>query len=353
LKNIRISIIVYVFIAFLPLNISGQLFKEGLLQEEELLEYDTLYIESYVKELTTRLYTSRKFTILNLSDKNASHSLEYRPNDNLNLGFGATYYGFTLNIGLNLPFINDDDELYGKTSYLDLQSHLLTRKFTFELWLSVYNGYHVANPNSSITDWDISDNYPYRQDMQTFVGGFSSYYIFNNKKFSYRAAFVQDEWQKKSAGSFLIGGSLYEVNVIADSSLLPYNIVDTSFYDGFHFNQSNFATISINGGYAHSFIIKRKFFITLSLLAGVGGGNTSLKPSMEDMGGTISHTSVNTNLTFRFAMGYNSRKIYVGLSNVYSSFITPTPIEDTDIGLSFGNVRFNIVRRFNVKKQKL
>ena len=331
---------------------SGQLFKGKLFQEDELKKYDTLYIESYSDQLTSRLYTSRKFTSYLLSDENAEHSLEYKPNDNLNLGFGATYYGFSLNIGLNFPFVNNDDELYGKTSYLDLQSHLLTRKFTFEIWLSVYNGYHVANPNSSITDWDISNNYPYRQDMKTFVGGLSTYYIFNNRKFSYRAAFIQDEWQKKSAGSFLIGGSLYSVNIIADSSLIPYNIKDTSFYSNFHFNQSYFTTISANGGYAHSFIINKRIFFTVSLLAGIGVGSSGLKPSEGNLSPTLNKSTINANFTFRFALGYNSRKFYIGINNVYSNFTTPSPIEETGMGLSFGNVRFNIVRRFNLKKSK-
>ncbi len=331
----------------MPLNLQGQILDETVLGHP-----DSNYIKSYADKLTMRLYTSRKFTNFTLSDKLVKPDLEYNPNDRLNLGIGATYYGLSLNIGINFPFVNNDDDLYGETAYLDLQSHLLMRKFTFELWFSYYQGYHIGNPENTIPDWDIEDNYPKRGDINSTVGGVSGYYIFNYNKFSYRAAFTQDEWQKKSAGSFLVGGSIYVVNVNADSSFIPYNIYDTSFYNGYDFVHSFFSTISANGGYAHSFIIKKKIFFTISLLGGLGVGNSKLRDINGEAATSIGKITMNTNFTFRVAFGYNSQKYYVGLSNVYSSFSTPSPIEKTNLAFGFGNVRFNIVKRFNVKKSK-
>ncbi len=333
-------------------SISSSL-KAQVLDESILGHPDSNYIESFADQLTMRLYTSRKFTNFTLSDDEVKPNLEYRPNDRLNLGIGATYYGLSLNIGLNFPFVNNDDSLFGQTSYLDLQSHLLMRKFTFELWFSYYQGYYIGNPQKTIPGWDISDNYPQRGDINSTVGGVSGYYIFNYNKFSYRAAFVQDEWQKKSAGSFLVGGSVYAVNVSADSSFIPHNIYDTNFYRGYHFNRSFFTTISANGGYAHSFIIKKKVFFTISLLGGIGVGNSIIETTDGIPKNTIGKTTMNGNFTFRIAFGYNSRKTYVGFSNVYSAFSTPSPIDDTSMAFGFGNVRFNIVKRFNVKKTRI
>ena len=350
MKIVHIYIIIFVSVwaNMGPLDIKGQLLDESILGHP-----DTNYLESYADQLTTRLYTSRKFTNFTLSDHELKPNLEYRPNDRLNLGFGATYYGLSLNIGLNFPFVNNDDDLYGTTSYLDLQSHLLMRKFTFELWFSYYQGYYVGNPQNSIPSWDIKNNYPQREDINSTVGGISGYYIFNYNKFSYRAAFVQDEWQKKSAGSFLVGGSVYAVNVSADSSFIPYNIYDTNFFRGTHFNRSFFTTISANGGYAHSFIIKKNIFFTISLLGGIGVGNSKLSAIKGNSKPSINKMTMNGNFTFRIAFGYNSRKTYVGLSNVYSAFSTPSPIDGTSMAFGFGNVRFNIVKRFNIKRPRI
>jgi hypothetical protein len=350
MKSIPVYIIIIIsFWANLsPLNLKGQLLDESILGHP-----DSNYIESYADKLTMRLYTSRKFTNFTLSDDLVKPNLEYRPNDRLNLGIGATYYGFSLNIGINFPFVNNDDSLYGTTSYLDLQSHLLMRKFTFELWFSYYQGYYVGNPQKTIPEWVIENNYPQREDINSTIGGISGYYIFNYNKFSYRAAFIQDEWQKKSAGSFLVGGSVYAVNVRADSSFIPYDIYDTNFFRGYHFNHSFFTTISANGGYAHSFIIKKKIFFTISLLGGIGVGNSKLVAVKNVPKPTVNKTTVNGNFTFRFAFGYNSNKYYVGFSNVYSAFSTPSPIDKTSMAFGLGNVRFNIVKRFNIKKPRI
>lgn len=341
----------FVFVSFcmncLPLSLRGQLF-----DKLSIGTTDTNYVKSYSDELTLRIYTSRKFTNFTLSDKLVKPDLEYSPNDRLNLGFGATYYGFSINVGINFPFINNDDEVYGETSYIDLQSHILMRKFTFELWLSYYQGYYIGNPQNTIPDWNNTSKYPQRADINSVVGGLSSYYIFNHKKFSYRAAFTQDEWQKKSAGSFLVGGSIYAVNVAADSSFIPYNIYDTSFYSGYHFNHSYFTTISANGGYAHSFIIKKKLFFTISLLAGLGVGNSKITGISNKPEASLSEVTMNSNLTFRVALGYNSSKYYIGFSNVNSFFSSPSPIENTSMAFGLGNVRFNIAKRFNIKKTK-
>ena len=75
----------------------------------------TEYFESYPKLLSARIYSVSKFNSLRYSNGDQSSRVHFRPNVNYNVGIGATYQGFGLNIGLNLPFINNDDELYGET----------------------------------------------------------------------------------------------------------------------------------------------------------------------------------------------------------------------------------------------
>jgi len=352
-ENAEMRIIFYPLIILLFLFIAPSISKGQINIQFLVGEADTNYITSYISQLTTRLYTSRKYTNFLLNDQNLNKELNFHPNDRLNLGIGASYHGFALNIGLNFPFVNNDDDKYGETTYLDLQSHILFRKLTLELWFSYYQGYYITNPDEILQQWNTPDVYPQRGDMASLVGGINSYYIFNHKKFSYRAAFTQDEWQKKSAGSFLLGGSIYGIHVDADSSFIPANIFDSTFFQGHNFNQSTFTTISANIGYAHTFVIIKKMFFTFSLNGGLGVGGVNLVSTQPGFESDESEIKINSNYTFRFATGYNSRRAYAGISYVYSSIQTPTSIEKTNLNFGFGNVRFNFAWRFKVKKKTL
>lgn len=173
-------------------------------------------------------------------------------------------------------------------------------------------------------------------------------YIFNNRRFSYRAAYLQNEWQKKSAGSFLAGGSIHYLNMQADSSVIPTNLSAVDFFDGYHFNQSRLLNLTANAGYAHTFVIAQHFFIMGEVLAGVGGNYTELadtKLNTKENG-----LGLNLSATFRVAAGYNSERYFIGLHCVDYMTHNTSPIPNTWQQYETGNLRFSIVKRFTVKK---
>jgi hypothetical protein len=179
--------------------------------------------------------------------------------------------------------------------------------------------------------------------------GFNGQYIFNHKKFSYRAPFLQNEWQKKSAGSFLAGINLFYVNIAGDSSLIPSKGADTSFFDGIHFSQYRFFNAGLIAGYAHTFVVKQHFFLTLSLTGGLSGGGSWLYTSYEDELDRSGFTAAG-NISGRVALGYNSKRIFVGLSYLGIFLRNQSPIPETVLGYETGMFRFNVVYRFRLKK---
>ncbi|MCB0806879.1 MAG: DUF4421 domain-containing protein [Bacteroidales bacterium] len=311
-------------------------------------DFDSAYIESYKQELTTRFYTSRKYTNLEMEDQNAGASLRYHPNDRLNLGFGASYRAFTLNIGLNFPFINHDDNLYGKTDYLDLQSHLLFRKFTVEFYLSAFRGYYLSNPETALAHYPDTTIFPQRRDLFSNNLGIVLYYIFNNQKFSYRAAFNQDERQKKSAGSFLFGPAVYTVYAQGDSSLVPRDIYPEDFFTFYRPKSVRYAKALVCLGYAHNFVFKERWFIMLSMIAGTGLGNITLSSDVEN-NASQSEFNIGFTYTFRAGLGYNSRRFFAGFSYVNTSTSSPTPVDKTNVIFDAGNVRFNVAYRIPLR----
>jgi len=199
---------------------------------------DTNYIASYLDHLTSRLYASVKSAEVSFRDHNVGKDLIYHPNEPLILGFGFNYGILGLNIGLNFPIVNNDDDIYGKTDYLDLQTHIYMPVLILDIYLQYYKGYHLTRPGEWMNDWPVYDTFPKRPDISSVSLGLNGQYVFNHKHFSYRASFLQNEWQKKSAGSFLIGGNIFFEDTKGDSSFIPRGHADSNFFGGLHFSQS-------------------------------------------------------------------------------------------------------------------
>ena len=74
----------------------------------QVLKYDSTYYVSYEKMLTSRFYFSKKYTSLKFRDFGENYNVTYRPNTTLNMGVGATYKSFTLNLAYGFGFLNPE-----------------------------------------------------------------------------------------------------------------------------------------------------------------------------------------------------------------------------------------------------
>jgi hypothetical protein len=307
---------------------------------------DSNYIEDHTHDITFRLYGSRKYTYYDIVDTKTNRKIEYRPNSNFNVGFGFNYKWLGINLGFNLPFINDNDDKYGKTKYLDLQSHVYLRKLVIDFYGQYYKGYYLDNPKKVLRDYNPAMGFPLRPDLYNLDLGLSVQYILNDQRFSYRAAYLQNEYQKKSAGSFIMGGEIFAVKIKADSSLVPTNIADSSFLRDQHYYRTGIISAAINAGYAYTFVYQKHLFLTLSLTGGLGINHTTLY--MVD-GYTSRDGGWQLNNTIRVSAGYNSTKYFAGIH--YVSMITRSemPIPHTFQTFGTGNFRVSLVRRFTLK----
>ena len=261
-------------------------------------DHDTTYYSTYPNLVTARFYFSKKYTNLRLDgDKNVS-SFEYKPNTTLNLGIGATYKSLTLNLAYGFNFLNPTEDK-GKTKYLDLQTHLYGRKWRIDFLGQFYKGYYLTPKGLAAPP---GASYYVRPDLGITLIGLGIYKILNEQKFSYRAAMLQDEWQKKSAGSLLIGAEIYYGITSADSAFVPMELE-------MHYNQRgirrlNFIEIGPGIGYAYTFVFRQHLFVTGSITLNIPVSVTSEN----------SYTSKSTqvavipNYMYRFSAGYNGAK---------------------------------------------
>jgi len=327
---------------------------DALAQEEDqgFGIIDTNYVESYPDEITARLYTSIKYTRYRIWDGDLEKALVWDPNRRLIAGFGAHYGMLGLNIGIPAPWIRSEEseERYGKTNYLDLQTHLYLRNLTIDVYLQTYTGFYLSNPSEMLRDWEEGDPHLIRADMNVKSLGANLQYFFNGKRYSYKALYNQNEWQKKSAGSFIVGAGAYYIPTRGDSALIPQNIRYPQYFERANFNESEIFSIGPSVGYAHTFVIKKHVFIALSWIGGITFGNSHIKDifnlELEKTGWTWNFHS-----TFRTGIGYNSRRWFVGLSYHNLAVSNQAPVEKGWLKFDTGNIRFNIARRFSLKKQ--
>ena len=162
--------------------------------------------EIYFEDLT-HLLSLKLFTLTKTSRVKIIHATEgrviLRPNGNTNLGLGFNYTSIGIALSFGIPQSQSSNEQKGETSSFDLQVSYFGKRIGFDGFLQGYQGYYMSNPGEHM-DWDKS-YYPKVSDLRVFSYGANAFYMFNSKEFSYKAAYIRNVVQKKSAGSFSPG----------------------------------------------------------------------------------------------------------------------------------------------------
>ena len=96
-------------------------------------------------------------------------------------------------------------------------------------------------------------------DVTLKVANLAGYYTFNNRRFSFPAAFTQSYIQRRSAGSWLLGFSYQGGSIETNSKLKERNpnAPDVSIKIGH---------IGIGGGYGYNWVLGKKWLIHFSML---------------------------------------------------------------------------------------
>jgi Domain of unknown function (DUF4421) len=302
---------------------------------QQLPDHDSLYYQSFAKFVTVRFYFSQKYTTLELEKDSHISRFRYLPNTSLNAGIGATYNSLTLNLGYGFGFLNPDTEK-GKTKYLDLQSHIYGRKWTIDLFGQFYKGYYLSPKGLGSAD---SEKYYIRPDIKISLAGAAVYNLLNPDKFSYRAALLQNEKQKKSAGSFLAGVELYYGSITADSSWVPLSIANQ--YQQRGVKRLRFFKFGPGAGYAYSLVMGAHFFLTGSLT-----GNLSVDYSRQEGGnGKETRVSVSPGYIYRIVLGYDNGDFNINASLVGNQLSVKSSNLNNRYFINTGNFRLTLAKK--------
>jgi hypothetical protein len=304
-------------------------------QKDSRDQFDTDYYESYTDMITGRVFLSQKYTSLRIRGEERGRDLQYRPNTTLNLGVGATYGWFTLNLAYGFDFLNGADNAKGKTRYLDLQSHIYPRKMSIDLFGQLYKGFYAFPKDVVPQD---NHNYYQRPDIRVQHFGAAAYYIVNWRKLSLRSGMLQNEWQKQSAGSLLLGGEFYYGQNKGDSALVPTSIADQ--YKQAGVTKMRYLDIGPGIGYAYNLVIREHWYA-------LGVLSSSFPISFHKQwrnGETEQKLSISPDLLTRLGVGYNSDRMNISMMWVNSN--VQTQGKHGAYAIRTGNVRLNAAYRF-------
>jgi hypothetical protein len=276
----------------------GFLIIPSLVKAQDPLHHDTTYFVTYPHTLVGRFYFSKKYTSFTLPAANGEQDIEYKANTLRTMGIGATYNNLSLNIGFGFGFLNNGNDDKGQTKSIDLQAHFFPHKWALDLLAIRHKGSYIEQKGYAA---DNPEGYYYRPDVKQLFLGFSGYRVMNPERFSYNAAFTQNEWQKKSAGSLLLGGLVFYGQIKGDSSLIPQKI-ENAFPGTEGVDKINFFSVGIGAGYAYTLVMAKHFYITGSL---IGNAQTNFS-TIENADDKKSRTVINPSLIYKASVGYNS-----------------------------------------------
>ena len=76
----------------------------------QTIYHDSTYYCTYPGTITPRIYLSQKYGRLVLPSSDDERHLKYSRTSKLNMGIGATYRRFSLNVAYGFNFLNPDDK---------------------------------------------------------------------------------------------------------------------------------------------------------------------------------------------------------------------------------------------------
>lgn len=302
-------------------------------------KHDPNYYEMYPNKLTGRIYTAKKFEDINVPSGGSATDLKYVANHKMNFGIGVTWRNYSINAFYGF---NNSSANRGKTKGLDLQLHLFPHKWVIDVLAVMPKGMYIKPKGTAAAN---SSSYYSDEETKERIYGVAAYRVPNKEKFSYRAALVQNEWQKKSAGSVLYGlEAYYVIGPENDSTFIPKPIQNGYAEKGYL--EMRYLSIGPGIGYAYTAVMDQHFFIMGSLIA-----NLKLNSATEETPDVVKKTSIAPSSIYKAAIGYNSNNWSFVVSTAGNLLWGKGPASAQTYFYKAGQIKVSLAKKFDVKKK--
>jgi hypothetical protein len=184
--------------------------------------------------------------------------------------------------------------------------------------------------------------------MRTLSIGLAGYWIYNAKRFSIRAAYIQNERQKKSAGSLVVRPAFLYYEISSDHGIIPLEILDKyQLSSSYIVKSGKFYSLELSPGYVYTFVFLKNFYITAAVFPGIAAQFSSYSNEIKG----FYDSEFAFQVSGRFALGYNSDKWFLGGSvqtgfNEFSDRINNARFSyDVAQFRLWGGTRFDVFRK--------
>ena len=289
--------------------ISDKLHKAEDLIYETLDKRDSLYVSPNIYDMTVMTQYSYGYEYYKFTSRDDSQSLSLKPENNNKVG---------LYVGWKWLFLGWSFDMTRNRAKKDISLSFYTAKVGFDLlYRKREEGFKISETKGFVDDSgeSIKGYDPYFSGFSTKQKGFNVYYIFNNKRFSYPAAYSQTTNQRISAGSFILGLTYNE-----QTFRFNYSKIDPKLQlyvnDNLKFDKVKYKDLSVNFGYSYNWVFTKNCLANISLTPCVGYKNSSLK--INDSKEFISN--INFDFISRAAIVYNNSRFYIGASFISHTY---------------------------------
>lgn len=302
--------------------------------------FNTDFIDPLLDQATIRYYANLKSNNLVFAHDQTSFN-NYKTNSLVKYGLGFGYRWIIVNWAFLAPHQAYKEEERGRTKSIDMQVNIYGYQLMSDFRLLYHQGYYLQNTSDVINTWQNNQKELQRPDVKNLSLGGNLRYQFNNKNYSFKAAFDQTQFQKRSAGTTFAGITFGYASVKKNKDeafLLSNN-------KSFNFDNFENTTFGLGAGFSQTLVYKKNWFCTLTAEAYYQASFLINHSTHEDLKSLF---SVPTGI-LRAAAAYNSPKNYFGIN----ALIDMQPyISNNDISLYhvYSNVKLIYARRFNVEK---
>ena len=277
--------------------------------ENTLDHKDSIYISPNLYNLTIMPQYSYCYDYYRFSSVDSEQSITLSPGTShkigLYIGWRWIFLGYSFDVSNNKPQNDLNFSFYTSAIGIDL----FYRKRSEGYRIRRLNGFYGPG-NNELQEYRHNFN-----GLTVEQQGANLYYIFNNEKFSYPAAYSQSTNQRISAGSFILGLSYNEQSFFFDHTKFDTPIRE-QLDDELKFERVKYKDFSINFGYSYNWVFAKDCVANISMTPAIGYKNTSLK--LHNSKELLS--SINFDLITRAAIVYNNSRYYAGASLVSHSY---------------------------------
>ncbi len=297
---------------------------KGFIREFEVM--DTSYIEPQHFNYAFLLQNTNTYEVYRISNR-ANFIITFAPDPSVKVG---PYFGWKwLFVGYSVDMGHLKDGT-SKKNKSELDISLYSSMFGIDLfWKESGDNYKIRSVKLG-EDVDTSPLQNMSFDgFRSTIKGFNTYYIFNHRKFSYRAAYSQTTMQKRSAGSALIG-----LGYTHHSLYVDWNKLDNMMQNKLGMNAEQagidsskvsshvrYSDLHLTGGYTYNWVFAPHFLFNISLSLGLAYNHSTNQQTNETESRRVFNLkNINLDGIGRFALVYNNNRWFAGVTTILHGY---------------------------------